>query len=341
MGEDFFIPLSTGWNMTANPFPEDTPIANARSAPDGAWAGFGFALESAATGTYTLVSSIPALNATPIWEVRAGMWAKATSPASIVITRGTTAAGVAAAGGPQRQAGDFLIRIEASANGRADACAYAGVLAQAAELEINNPPQLSPYVDVCFYGEDGEPLSYALAQSVGERQSWDFEVRTDMANAEVAVSLPDLSEVPRELGVWLTDLDTEERIYARTAPVYRYNSGPLATPRRFRLEAAPRNGGALALAGVVAQAARGGSYEIAYGLNAPAAVTIEVLNIAGRPVRTVVAGEEVAPGRNTALWNGLSESGLRAPAGRYLVRIQARAADNQFQQAVTTLQVGR
>jgi len=62
-------------------------------------------------------------------------------------------------------------------------------------------------------------------------------------------------------------------------------------------------------------------------LSADAAVTVQVLNIAGRPIRTVVADRPCPAGVTTLAWNGLSDLGTPAPTGRYLVQVSARAAD--------------
>jgi hypothetical protein len=70
-------------------------------------------------------------------------------------------------------------------------------------------------------------------------------------------------------------------------------------------------------------AATGAGAQIAFTLSAPATVTAEVLNAAGRPV-TSLAPKACAPGGNTLLWDGRAVSGLPAPGGLYLIRLTAR-----------------
>ena len=64
--------------------------------------------------------------------------------------------------------------------------------------------------------------------------------------------------------------------------------------------------------------------EVCVTLSADAAVTAEVLNIAGHPVRVIVQDRAMHPGSTTVAWNGRSQNGLAVPAGAYLVRIIAR-----------------
>jgi flagellar hook assembly protein FlgD len=50
--------------------------------------------------------------------------------------------------------------------------------------------------------------------------------------------------------------------------------------------------------------------------------TVTVYDLAGRRVRTLHAGERAA-GRHAVDWQGDDRHGRRAPAGLYLVRVQA------------------
>jgi hypothetical protein len=75
--------------------------------------------------------------------------------------------------------------------------------------------------------------------------------------------------------------------------------------------------------------------EIGFVLSAPADVTVEVLNIAARPVATVVSAHPAGPGLQRVTWNRLSTHGTRAPAGRYLIRLTARDTQGAQSSIVT------
>jgi len=60
--------------------------------------------------------------------------------------------------------------------------------------------------------------------------------------------------------------------------------------------------------------------EIPYAVDAAARVRLEVFDVAGRAVRTLVADEVVA-GRHTASWDGTDQSGAPVASGIYLARL--------------------
>jgi hypothetical protein len=64
--------------------------------------------------------------------------------------------------------------------------------------------------------------------------------------------------------------------------------------------------------------------QVTFTLADGADVTAEVLNVAGRPVRTLCTDRACEAGRNALLWNAQSDQGLRVPNGVYLIRVTAR-----------------
>lgn len=100
------------------------------------------------------------------------------------------------------------------------------------------------------------------------------------------------------------------------------------------------SGGTVGVAGLVAVPTAVGA-EVAFTLTAAAAVEARVLNLAGRPVGTICRARPSDAGANTLVWNGRSEAGLRAPAGRYLVEVTARTPDGSQARAVASVTLGR
>jgi hypothetical protein len=88
-------------------------------------------------------------------------------------------------------------------------------------------------------------------------------------------------------------------------------------------------------------AGRSGAVNVAFTLSAEAWVTVRVLNLAGRPVATVVSDRACAAGPQSVVWNQRSTSGTRVPSGRYLCVLQARTEDGQTLQRTCPLSVGR
>jgi hypothetical protein len=97
----------------------------------------------------------------------------------------------------------------------------------------------------------------------------------------------------------------------------------------------------LAIAGALALPADTGGAEIVFSLSAPAAVTVTVLNIAGRPVATVCRERGTDAGVQRVVWNGEAAQGTRTPSGTYVVRIAVRSSDGVQASGLCTLRMER
>jgi flagellar hook assembly protein FlgD len=96
----------------------------------------------------------------------------------------------------------------------------------------------------------------------------------------------------------------------------------------------------LALTGASAVSSAAGA-QLTFTLSAPANVSVTAVNLAGRQVKTVCVDRECTAGLNTLLWDGRTDLGLAAPAGTYLVQIEARATDGAAARALAPLRLGR
>ena len=99
-------------------------------------------------------------------------------------------------------------------------------------------------------------------------------------------------------------------------------------------------GGTVGVAGLVAMPTAVG-VEVVFTLTRAADVEARVLNLAGRPVGTICRARPSDAGANTLVWNGMGEAGVRAPAGRYLVEVTARAGDGSQARAVAPMMLAR
>jgi hypothetical protein len=95
------------------------------------------------------------------------------------------------------------------------------------------------------------------------------------------------------------------------------------------------------VAGLVAVPTRAGGTDILFSLSAPATVEARVLNVAGRPVRTLCAARACSAGLNSLVWNAQSDGGLAVPNGTYLVEVRARTAAGGDSRAVTQVSLRR
>jgi hypothetical protein len=79
--------------------------------------------------------------------------------------------------------------------------------------------------------------------------------------------------------------------------------------------------------------------QVVFGLSSAANVTATAINIAGRPVRTIVRDRLLEAGMQTLVWDRKAENGLPVPSGAYLIRVDARDRDGRQTDAMTTVMV--
>jgi hypothetical protein len=97
---------------------------------------------------------------------------------------------------------------------------------------------------------------------------------------------------------------------------------------------------ALALSGLAAVPSPAGA-EVVFTLSSPAQVQARILNIAGRPIKTLCRAKECEAGTSMLLWNAQSDSGLAVPNGEYLVEVTAKAGDGAQARALGQVSVSR
>jgi len=214
--------------------------------------------------------------------------------------------------------------------------AYLGVAAQATDsadvaFDITTPPDFGPYVKVRFV----QPQSLAagavyMSDVRGEvwPQRWELQASSSLPDAEVTLSWPDLSGLPADVRPVLIDRDTGRRQYMRTTSQFSFRTGSNGGVRNLAIEIGDQAADLLAVTSLDAARA-GGSVVITYTLSKPAAVSVRVLNIAGRAVATVACDEIRSAGTCNALWNMRNATGSLVPAGTYLIQLSARAEDGQ------------
>lgn len=343
----FSVGVTTGWNMLGNMYEAALPLANITAAGSTEIRPYAFIYDPA-IGGYRMISANPAFNAArnflEVWE---GAWFRAVGPSgtlNIAAPVGVSASSLlsgAAARAPVPEGG-WLLPIIARAAGRADVTTLAGVGSgpDAQGYRVENPPQVAGGVDVYFTGPNGELLAHDIRPASAGPMVWTFAVETDLPNTEVELTLPDLSSVPADLAVYLTDEDTGERMYARTLPAYRFTTGADGALRHFSLEVAPRGADNLAIRSAAVQSSAGGVM-VTYDVSSACSVSVEVLNVAGRVVRTLVADRAVPAGQNGELWDLRSAAGTTVPAGTYLIKIEAVAENGQRVQALRPAQITR
>jgi Lectin C-type domain len=115
----------------------------------------------------------------------------------------------------------------------------------------------------------------------------------------------------------------------------------LASGRPTLWTAGPTITGSAAALTVSALAAspEGVGAQVVFSLSAPGELEARVLNLAGRPVRTLCYARSCEAGANTLFWDARNSTGLRVPAGSYLIEVTARAPNGTQAHCLAAVQV--
>lgn len=236
----------------------------------------------------------------------------------------------------------FLIIAEAAGlRGSARIAAASDAQTGADRYDMQAPPGFGPRVTVELMRE-GDPNGYYrdVRPSGAPEQTWNVRVRSNVPDAPMRLSWPDLGALPENIRPILVDEATDRRACMRTTTAYELAGGPDGVDRRLQVRCLPRAAQSLIVPAVTARQASASAAEIVFSLSAPADVELEVLNIAGRTIRIIPAGQRPA-GQNTLNWNLRDRGGTLVPSGLYIVRLRAHGDEGRRANALGTLQVTR
>ena len=252
------------------------------------------------------------------------------SPASSGVTEAVASLGV-----------DWHVQLTARAGDSVDTSNYLGVAAKPDGANVQAPPRIADGVRLDFRpnGWSGEAYAASFAKPSAGQQEWRFTV-TSSAAGRVVLSTPDLSALPSDQRLLLKDLAANRTVDLRTTSSYTYAAAEAGVQRQFSIEVQPRGAG-LMVSSLSATPARDGGAEVRFVLTSSASCDVEVMNLAGRPVRRVGTGRVYEAGQQVISWNGRNDNGLTVPSGRYLVRVRARSTDGQTAQGLSALSVTR
>jgi len=343
------IAVIPGWNMIGNPYTTNLDVTGATvtvggetetlaDAADRGWVRDYMWSYDTFLQSYVLVSPSISWAETAIRKGR-GVFMRSFVNATVELPRPGDAAVPAASGAGEAEAitADWQIRLVAQTDGAADVDNFVGVSSAAVKLNaVASPPPQG--VDLYFENEPGVRSAAAFSRPGAANVTKNFKVQSAQTGP-VSISWPDLSALPGEYRPFLVDAAGGKTIYMRTVKAYSFEAQAGAV-RSLSIELRPAAQGALVVSSMSAAATRGGA-QIAFALNKDAEVSVDILNIAGRTVRSLSGGVVAGDGQTMTLaWDGRNASGAKAPGGRYLIRVTATANDGQAASAMSTLNLG-
>jgi hypothetical protein len=361
--QSFFIPLRPGWNQIGHPFLQAVPVNTLSVSTDPTDPEKAIPLATAVSrglvsGTFWAYTQQAGYTPAQSLEPWLGYWVKAETnlllkvpavaspgqnpPAALLPgdpvvgdVRSAALASDATADGWRLQlqarvgntAGSVLVGTSRAATDGFDAL-----------HDAQRPPDLEQYVRLAVqHPEWGRAAGdYAIdIRSEGPLvQAWEILLDTSERNRDVHLSWQGLSSLPRDVRLFLADLDGGQRCYLRTSSGLVINSGETGR-RRLRLEARRGPAGALMISNIVVTPTRGpGSLEVQFTISADAVVNASVMSPSGRPVRELARSRAVSAGTNRLLWDGRSEPGVKLASGVYLLQLTATTEEGQSVRAV-------
>jgi hypothetical protein len=239
-------------------------------------------------------------------------------------------------------ADEWTLQIIATAGLAKDQINWMGVKTNAAaeydENDLVEPPVIGKYVSLYFphpewttlpqnYTADYRPLS-------NDGYVWDLHVATAKGQESVSLSFEGMSEVPANLEVYLLDEQVGTARNLRQNPSYSFRANANGGKKALRVVAGSRsyvesNSDGVALVPTNFDLAQNfpnpfnPETVIRYAVPEASVVTLEIYNMLGQKVRTLVDHAPHAADFYTVSWNGRDDNGKALATGVYLYRLAA------------------
>jgi hypothetical protein len=253
--------------------------------------------------------------------------------------------------------GEWTIQISAQAGAALDTINWVGARGTAAEeyddFDLIEPPVIGDYVSVYFANEHWaqHPMKYTadFRPAGNPVYEWPLMVASNLARGEVVLEFKGVANLPAGYEAYLVDSRYGIARNLRRDQQYRIHTGDSGVERPLQLlvgksEALQKHSTGIALvpkafelsqnfpnpfrasAGSRASAVT----EIRYALPKSAVVTLEVYNLLGQRVRTLVAQKAQAADYYLASWDGHDELGREIASGIYVYRLLAESEGGRF-----------
>jgi Leucine-rich repeat (LRR) protein len=232
---------------------------------------------------------------------------------------------------------EFVLKVAAVVPGTnlIDSENYLGLRENAAAgsdaLDFYEPPAIGEFVRLII-SEDGREFAGNFKPLNEQGQHWEVQITSSRREQEVQIQLHEMTRLPERFRIYVLDRDRREVIVANENrfPVKIDKAFPM---RRLKIivgtpEFAEQNADNIALVPIAYALYQ--NYPnpfnpesvIKYQISKPGRVKLEIFNLMGQKIRTLV-DEESNPGLHSAQWNGVDETGRAVASGVYFYRLTA------------------
>jgi hypothetical protein len=325
------IPLAAGWNLVGNPFDFTIPVGNLQLA------------SGTALTAWDLGDNL--WDNTPAYFNRWSGLAIHVNQADTLVIRPQTGVSKVVAFSERFSEANWGLRLKAESKSGKDLCNYLGISGDEEKEEWLEPPQIERSVSLYFeQGKDksltgesnakGSKLAVSIEPAGKEGNMWDFVLSAGGKEEKAQLSLERYGEIPQGYEQYLLDHDWKlaYELSALEEPfaVKLVNS----KERRFRILVGTK---AYIQANSEGIAVYPTEYElrqnfpnpfnpsttVIFALPKRAQVSLEVFNILGQRVRTLLGKEERKEGYYVMEWDSRNDHGVRVASGMYIIRFMA------------------
>ncbi len=236
--------------------------------------------------------------------------------------------------------GHYRLQIAARTKAAADTQTYFGVSADSNDGADNNdipePPmvpdcKLNVSIDHSDWGQDAGLYAQDVRSSSQQNHTWFFTVNS-YEDADVTMTWPNLSQLPKDVAYRLTDLQSGIVRNLRGVSAYTFHTAE--GQRKFKLEQVPGTPGKVAITGMNTSQGRSSGVTIQYSLSGEATTSVRVLSAAGKLVQTISASRAEGVGAQSHVWNTRDAQGIAMPPGSYIIEVTAVTTDGQVARVV-------
>jgi len=323
----FEIPLREGWNLIGTPFAFDVPVSQLRVENSAGTLQDIFGYD----GTF-----VPKTEGDMLEPNRGYLVRLSDGQAGTLMVDPSGSESDAASASTASRNTDWTIDVSARVGQARDAINTIGVSPDAGlgidPVDGHEPPPVGSYVSLAFRAPtQDEKLWRDVRGADGRLHTWTAEVQTNVSGM-VTLRAARMGGVPEDKEIWLVDPALDRTHNLRERPQYRFAASGDETAHRLRVlvgtpaavqqalgrdDAGPQR---IELMPSVPNPVRSQAL-LRYQLPEPTRVTLELYDLLGRRVATLVDDRSVQAGTHAHTWT--PGAGTAVSSGTYLLRLRA------------------